>query len=63
MDTAQSTHDVGAKMEAAAREVTAMLSGSPGRWKLDGRRVSEDAADALLSLHDYLNELEACRVA
>jgi hypothetical protein len=48
-------------VEKAARELDVFFTGRPGRWKLDGRLLSEDAAIALLSLHDYLNELEAAR--
>lgn len=43
-------------VEAAAREVDALFDGGLP-WKLDGRLLTTDAAYALLSLHDYLNDL------
>lgn len=41
----------------AAREVDKLFDGEPGCWTLDGQKVDDDAAHALLSLHDYLNDL------
>lgn len=51
----------GARMETAARELDRLFGGNAHRWTLDGRKVTDEAAQALLSLHDYLNELTARR--
>lgn len=44
-------------VERAAREVTKLLDGEPSQWTLDGVEISEEAASALLSLHDFLNDV------
>ena len=47
-------------VERTAREVTALLDGGPSSdppgWTLDGEPISAGAADALLRMHDYLND-------
>ncbi|MET0601831.1 MAG: hypothetical protein ABW167_07565 [Baekduia sp.] len=43
--------------ERAAREVTKLLDGAPGEWTLDGEQLTDEAASALLSLHDFLNDV------
>lgn len=45
------------RVERAARELDEFFDGKPGRWTLDRRVLSDGAADAMLSLHDYLNEV------
>lgn len=45
----------------AARVLDALFDGEPGRWTLDGRVLTDDASTALLSLHDYLNDVERYR--
>lgn len=42
----------------AAREVDAFVSADGPPFRFDGRSPSEDAQSALLSLHDYLNDVE-----
>lgn len=44
-------------VEGAARELDALFDGAPGRWTLAGEEIEEEAATALLSLHDYLNDV------
>lgn len=48
-------------VEQAAREVRALFGGDPDAWKLDGRKVTDDASIPLLSLTDWLNTVEAVR--
>lgn len=48
-------------MERAARELDALFDGEPDAWRLDGVWVAPAAATALLSLHDYLNDVDAAR--
>ncbi len=50
-------------VERAARELDAMFSGEPGAWTLDTVEVYGQAASALLSLHDYLNDVTNARSA
>lgn len=50
-------------VEGAARELDALFGGDYGRWTLDGRVVTDDASIALLSLHDYLNDVTVARKA
>jgi hypothetical protein len=38
-----------------------MFGGEHGKWRLDGRKVTEEAAGALLILHDCLNDATAWR--
>jgi poly(3-hydroxybutyrate) depolymerase len=47
--------------ERAAREVTRLVGGKPGRWTLDRRVLSDEAAAALLSLVDRINECDHWR--
>lgn len=47
----------------AAREVDDFFGGKPGRWTLDRKAVREPLATALLSLHDYLNDVASAREA
>lgn len=42
---------------AAARKVADMVGGDVGRWTLDGRRVTPEAGEALISLVAYLNDV------
>lgn len=50
------------RLEAAAHEVDAHFGGSgPGRWFFDGAHLTDDTADALLSMHDYLLDVERTR--
>jgi hypothetical protein len=48
-------------VEAAARDVSELFGGSPEQWSLNGQPLTEVAADALLSLHDYLNDATLVR--
>jgi len=43
----------------AAHEVDAFLSVNGPPFRFDGKKISDDAQTALLSLHDYLNDLAA----
>lgn len=45
-------------VESAARELDAMFHGNVGRWTLAGREIPTEVSDALLSLHDYLNDVQ-----
>lgn len=59
------------RVEEAARELDALfdvrdegpqsVSGNLDEWKLDGRRMTGAASMALLSLHDYLNDVAQAR--
>jgi len=52
------------RVERAARELSAMLDGEPGMWTLGDTIIEDDeAANALLSLHDHLNDLTNAREA
>jgi hypothetical protein len=44
-------------VEGAARELDALFEGAPGHWTLAGEKIDEEAVTALLSLHDYLNDV------
>jgi hypothetical protein len=55
--------DAATNVEQAARELDALFDGEVSHWTLDGKKVTEDAAAALLSLHDYLNDLQNAREA
>lgn len=48
-----------ANVVSAAREVDALVGGSPGRWTLDGCKLTDRAGEALISLTDYLNTVSA----
>jgi hypothetical protein len=54
-------------VERAAREVDAFFGGKHGRWTFERKVLGEDdgenAATALLSLHDYLNDATMAREA
>jgi hypothetical protein len=56
------THDAFANVVRAARAVTEHFAPDQP-WRFDGKRLSDEAADALLSLHDYLNDVERERAA
>jgi hypothetical protein len=44
----------------AAKEVDAFVDGKgPGQWRYDGKAITDEAAEPLLSMHDYLNDLAA----
>lgn len=45
------------QVDRSARAVDALFGGQPEGWTLDGQAVTTDAATALLSLHDYLNDV------
>lgn len=47
----------------AAREIDQVFGGEPGRWTLDRKVVREPLASALLSMHDYLNDVTNARAA
>lgn len=47
--------------EQAAREVTRLVGGKPGRWTLHRRVLTDEAATALLSLVDRINECDHWR--
>lgn len=51
------------EVERSAREVTGLFGGVPGRWTLADEEVQEEAATALLSLHDHLNDVVNARSA
>lgn len=55
-------HEALLSVERAARELDALFDGKPGCWTLGGWRVvNDDVSEALLSLHDYLNDVEVGR--
>jgi hypothetical protein len=54
-----------AAIEREARKVDARFGGEgPGRWTFDGEPLEDGpTTDALLSLHDHLNDIERERAA
>jgi hypothetical protein len=50
-------------VERAARKVDSMFGGTMSRWMFDGKTMSVEASDALLGLHDYLNDVSNAREA
>jgi hypothetical protein len=48
-------------VEKAARELDELFYGEPDAWRLDGMHVGSEASSALLSLHDYLNDVTNAR--
>lgn len=53
--------DVLRRIEDAATDLDVMFGGKPGAWRLDGRKLTEEAAGALLILHDCLTDAAAWR--
>lgn len=48
------------RLVEAAREVDVQFDGKgPGRWTYADKSITDEAAEPLLSLHDYLNDLAA----
>jgi len=50
-------------VEDAARDVDALFGGQAPHWRFNGRRIDGKDADALLILHDCLNDVDRERVA
>ncbi len=61
LDALRRDHAALLNVETAARELDALFGGTAGAWILDGQDVDGEAASALLSLHDYLNDVLIAR--
>lgn len=47
------------RVEVVAAQVITRLTGAPGRWRYDGKGLSDAAAIPLLALTDFVNEAKA----